>query len=78
MGSYIRCEKCTVGCSDCNGLGWIIEPKPESDTVSDLRIALAETFEDYAKHTENYFEAEVWRKAADIARSYVTRRVVKI
>lgn len=66
-------------CIFCGGLGWIVAAGKAvgQDEVSDLRMSLSETFQDYAKQatTEGkHFDAEIWNRAADIARTYVTHR----
>ena len=57
---------------------------PPADLIpdqSDVRMALHSTYLEYAEASSAKgarFEAEIWRQAAEIARGFVTRRVVKL
>jgi hypothetical protein len=70
----IRCPFCLAdnrsGCSYCCLCGIFIGEE-------DLRIDIADALLDYAKQATaegKPFDAEIWTKAADIARNFVTRR----
>jgi hypothetical protein len=75
------CHPC-VGhdCAKCGGFGFVPNV-PEPVETTDVRVALEQLYLDYAEqafHRGNWIESETWRKAADMARGFVTRRVVKL
>ncbi len=88
----VTCHNCfghpmvSPGCRTCGGDGMVIVPSVEPVTVpfeavSDVRMALWETFMDYAERASNegkHFESDTWRKAADIARHHVVARRVPL
>jgi hypothetical protein len=92
MMETVRCDRCeghpmaAQNCRKCGGCGFTYKPAAEPVTVpfeavSDLRLALEETYRDYAKQAiadRRWEEAAIWNRAADIARGFVVSRRVPL